>query len=516
MILDLFSHKIHSSGDEWPDKLVEIAAIFNEFDGQLFDRNSFENRFQQISPRATYLAKDAATKPLTPGGRLDVSKFRDELSAYPAYLGLNYLEPSPAGWIVRITETTKRFIIKEEPDVASFLRLQLPLFQYPNAMGATYKSHTNKLRIQANAGNRTLNFITQRIHFSPVRTIAVALQADARLRDINVLNASVSYNEIFGLANYPLTNKRALPAVDDVASALDAIRNNRFSFSGKYERRFHTLKHTELFILDEGRVRLRYSVNEADKQQLVRQLEAIASISAEFTGFDSCTGEEDLKNIIASGQWGRYFDGVKTLPSQIVEILTKDVAMESAMPVDSVIEGEMPVAPIPIAEIYPFRPRTGELPTPKPYDRRKELADPELTKIKLQRRNLAHKELIDMMERWLRNLGANPEENEHIDLFAKIPTDGSFIFEMKSGGVSLLDQIRKGLSQLYEYRYRYRDAIDDRHISLCLVLPENPTSIPWITDYLCSDREINICWFDEDGALSWPDICEREMQALRS
>ena len=43
--------------------------------------------------------------------------------------------------------------------------------------------------------------------------------------------------------------------------------------------------------------------------------------------------------------------------------------------------------------------------------------------------------------------------NEHIDLFAKIPTDGSFIFEMKSGGVSLLDQIRKGLSQLYEYRY---------------------------------------------------------------
>ena len=96
MILDLFSHKIHSSGDEWPDKLVEIAAIFNEFDGQLFDRNSFENRFQQISPRASYLAKDAATKPLTLGGRLDVSKFRDELSAYPAYLGLYYLGPSPA------------------------------------------------------------------------------------------------------------------------------------------------------------------------------------------------------------------------------------------------------------------------------------------------------------------------------------------------------------------------------------------------------------------------------------
>ena len=516
MITDLFSHKIHSSGDEWPDKLVESAAIFNEFDGQLFDRNSFENRFQQISPRASYLAKDAATKPLTPGGRLDVSKFRDELSAYPAYLGLNYLEPSPAGWIVRITETTKRFIIKEEPDVASFLRLQLPLFQYPNAMGATYKIHTNKLRIQANARDRTLDFIKQGIHFSPVRSIAVALQADAHLRSTSVLDASVTYDEIYSLANYPLTNKQALPAVDDVASALDEIRNKRLSFSGKYERRFHTLKHTEIFMLNQGHISLRNGVNEADRNQLAQQLQAIACIDAEFIGFDNCDNEKDLNEIIASGDWGRYFDGVKTLPSQIVEILTKDEAMESAMPVESVNGGEMPVAPIPSAEVYPFRPRTGELPTTKPYDRRKELADPELTKIKLQRRNLAHKELIDMMERWLRNLGANPEENEHIDLFAKIPRDGSFIFEMKSGGVSLLDQIRKGLSQLYEYRYRYRDAIDDRHISLCLVLPESPTSIPWITDYLCTDREINICWFDEDGTLSWPDICEREMQALRS
>ena len=421
MILDLFSHKIHSSGDEWPDKLVEIAAIFYEFDGQSFNRDTIEQRLQQISPRVSYLANMAVSKELTAGGRSDASKFRDEISAYPAYLGLYYLEPSPVGWVVRITETAKRFLIREEPDVASFLRLQLPLFQYPNAMGATYKSHTNNLRIQANARDRTLEFIRQGVHFSPVRTIAVALQADARLRDINLVNASVSYDEIFGLANYPLTNKQALPAIDDVASALDEIRNKRLSFSGKYERRFHTLKHTEIFMLDRGHVSLRNGVNEADRNQLVQQLEAIASISAEFTGFDNCTGEEDLKNIIASGQWGRYFDGVKSLPSQIVETLTKDEAMESSMPVESVIEGEMPVTPIPIAEVYP-----------------------------------------------------------------------------------------------YEYRYRYRDAIDDSYISLCLVLPENPTSIPWITDYLCIDREINICWFDEDGKLSWPEICEREMQALRS
>src|ERR1700730_10796417 len=135
-IRDLFSHKIHSSGDDWPEKLTELAAIFAEFDGQPYDRQAFETRLRRISPRASYLA--AAGAPRTPGGRLDASKFRDEISAYPAYLGLYFLQQSASGWIVKISETARRFLVREEPDVASFLRLQLPLFQYPNAMGAAY------------------------------------------------------------------------------------------------------------------------------------------------------------------------------------------------------------------------------------------------------------------------------------------------------------------------------------------------------------------------------------------
>ena len=516
MIVDLFSHKIHSSGDEWQDKLAEIAAIFYEFDGQLFNRDTIEKRLQRISPRASYLAQEAALRPLTPGGRLDVSKFRDEISAYPAYLGLYYLEQSSAGWIIRITETAKRFLIKEEPDVASFLRLQLPLFQYPNAMGAAYKSHTNNLRVQSNTRDRTLEFIRQGIHLSPIRTIAVALQADAYLRDVSLLNANVSYNEIFGLANSSSLNRRALPELDNVVKALDDIRNNRLSFPDKYESRFHILKHTEIFLPRRRSISLRDAVNETDGVQLVRQLEAIASIRNEFTDFDDCANGSDLEKVIGSAQWGQYFDGVKVLPSYIVEVLTKDAALEENIPDKSTIEEVTPHnVQQPVAEIYPFRLRNGVLPTPKPYDRRKEFADPELTRIKRQRRNLAHKELIDMMEKWLRGLGAIPQDNDHIDLFTKIPGDGSFIFEMKSGGESLLEQIRKGLSQLYEYRYRYRSVIGDNQISLCLVLPEYPISIPWITDYLCTDREINICWFDEEGTLFCPEICWSNMEILR-
>jgi hypothetical protein len=512
IITDLFSHKIHSSGDEWPEKLAELAAIFAEFDGHNYNRDAFEKRLQVISPRASYLA--AGGTPLTVTRPRDASKFRDEISAYPAYLGLYFLEQSPTGWVVRLSETARRFLVREDPDVASFLRLQLPLFQFPNAMGARYQSGKNKLTLQANTTHRTREFIRNGIHLSPVRLIAIALKADARLRSIDVFNASVSYDEIFGLANTKPINQHARPSLFKVSRALDQIRKGNLNATPtKYESRFHILRHTELFVLERGTVRLRGGVNDADRMQMLQQLEAICRIPNQFNGFDSCASRAEIEEVIASGQWGMYFDGVRVLPSDIVEALTNDQALESTMPLEPKQPGEPPTIPQPVAETYPFRDRTGSLPNVRPFDRRREMADPELTRIKRQRRNLAHKELIEKMDSWLRGLGADPKENDHIDLFAKIPGDGSFIFEVKSGGDSILDQIRKGLSQLYEYRYRYRTMIGGEDISLCLVLPEAPT-IPWAADYLCKDRDINICWFEEGEKLTWSELCAEEMAVL--
>ncbi len=503
MITDLFSHKLHSSEDEWPDKLTELAAIFNEFDGQLFDREAFERRLQAISPRASYAAYIFR----------DLSKFRDEFSAYPAYLGLYFLEQSPFGWVVRMSETAKRFLIREEPDVASFLRLQLPLFQYPSALGASYTSFTNRVHVKPNARGRTLDFIGQGMHLSPVRLIAIGLKADAELRGVSVLDASISFAEVFGLANTGEINRYALPPVESVADALHGIRQGRISVPRKYESRFHTLNHTEMFVAEGGRIGLRGAVNKTDRKELEQQFNAICSIKIQFEGFDHCRSGRDVEEVIASGEWGRYFDGVRMLPAKTVEVLTTDEALESAMPIEPIEAGSSVLIPEPRAETYPLRERNRVLPPASPYDRRRELADPELTRIKRQRRNLAHKELIDKMDAWLRRLGAHPQENEHIDLFAEIPNDGSFIFEMKSGGESLLDQIRKGLSQLYEYRYRYRPSIGDDGVSLCLVLPGRPEPVPWILDYLISDREINVCWF-EDGDLVWPEQCNPQMGVL--
>ena len=116
------------------------------------------------------------------------------------------------------------------------------------------------------------------------------------------------------------------------------------------------------------------------------------------------------------------------------------------------------------------------------------------------------------MDQKLRSIGSEPKDNPHIDMYAEIPGDGAFIFEMKSGGENLLEQIRKGLSQLYEYRYRYRGEIST-DTSLCLVLPKEPDEIPWILDYLCGDREINVCWFDQDE-LKYPETCKSELGRL--
>jgi hypothetical protein len=207
MIKDLFSHKIHSSGDDWTEKLAELAAIFGEFDGQPYDRSAFEDRLLRISSRSSYIG--AATAASTESGApRDASKFRDEISAYPAYLGLYFLEKDPTGWTVRVSETAKRFLLREEPDVGSFLRLQLSLFQHPNGKGARY---VRQATLQGNAAQSTLELIRQGIHLSPLRLVVTALKADADLRNVDVLHGRVTPKEVFGLANSSEVNKKASP-----------------------------------------------------------------------------------------------------------------------------------------------------------------------------------------------------------------------------------------------------------------------------------------------------------------
>jgi hypothetical protein len=494
MITDLFSHKIHSSNREWQDKLIELACIFSEFDGRIYDREEIEKRLQEISPRATFVARDP-------------SKFRDEISAYPAYLGLYRLELQNDIWIFRLSETAKKYLVSEEPDVATFM------FQYPNGMGVAYYSNSGKFRIQANTRDRTLDFIKSKIHISPLRLICKGLEADSIIRNVTQLEANLTYKEIFILANDNRTNQKTSPEIESAITVLQEARHNKIQAPKKFESRFHILNHTDFIQSSIHGLSLRKTLNKIDEVDTLSKFAAINSLKIQFNGFDHINNEKEFAEVIQNGGWGKYFDCLTTLKGETIEILANDILGEIV-----VTEQLQPIpfrpTTIQLPLTYPFRQRSESITASNPVERKSQFADPEVTKIKRQRSNLTHKIILQQLDEYLRLLGATPFENEHIDLFAEIPNDGSFLFEVKSVTPNnILSQTRKGLSQLYEYRFRYKEEIG-YDVKLCLVYPEEPTDISWLQDYLCNDREIAVCWFSVDGQLNYSDYCENIVKPL--
>jgi hypothetical protein len=501
-IRDLFSHKIHSSGDDWPNKLIDIASIFSEFDGKPYDRVAIEGRLSQISPRSSVVARDP-------------SKFRDEISAYPAYLGLYRVELISGVWYIFLSHTAKQFLVSEEPNVAAFMLLQMTLFQYPNGMGVAYSTGSGGIRIQANTCNRTLNFISENIHLSPFRLICMGLKADSLIRNVSPLLAKVTLDEVFVLANQSSTNCVANPTIDDVKKILLISRDGRLSAPSKYESRFHILKHTGFLVSDRDGIRVRTALSKTDAVELLLKLEVINSTETQFSGFDHAANSDELLDEIRSCSWGKYFDGVKTLESDKVKILTNEnpiIYSEIEATTGNEIAGLKVIKSENIYELkeVDFSRNSGQ-------QKRKDnsiYTDPELTKIRRQRANLSHKMLFEKLHDHLESLGATPLENEHIDLFAELPSKDKFVFEVKSITVNnLLSQTRKGVSQLYEYRYRYKNIIG-YDVKLFLVYPQEPIVIPWLQEYLCSDRHIGIIWFDENDQIKFSPHCETMARSL--
>jgi hypothetical protein len=108
-----------------------------------------------------------------------------------------------------------------------------------------------------------------------------------------------------------------------------------------------------------------------------------------------------------------------------------------------------------------------------------------------ERTRSSHRTLVDLMAARLREYGAIPRCNRYIDLSANVGNK-SHLFEMKSTSPSnFTSQIRRGLSQLYEYRYIEGLA----NCQLILVL-QNPLPIPlrWMDQYLEQDRHVLLVW----------------------
>ncbi|MCE9583736.1 MAG: hypothetical protein K8T20_14740 [Planctomycetes bacterium] len=115
-----------------------------------------------------------------------------------------------------------------------------------------------------------------------------------------------------------------------------------------------------------------------------------------------------------------------------------------------------------------------------------------------ERAQNAHIALLNSFAAMLAELGVDPEWNAHCDLAADI-AGARWLFEAKScheGNV--LGQIRHGVSQLHEYRFRY--CRHEPGAELCLVLQiAPPTELGWIVEYLERDRGIRVTWPIPDG-----------------
>jgi hypothetical protein len=503
-IRDLFSHKIHSSNSDWSEKLIDIATIFAEFDGKPYDRVAIEKRLSEISPRASKVARDP-------------SKFRDEISAYPAYLGLYRVEIKKGEWHIFLSNTAKQFLVCEEPNVAAFMLLQMILFQYPNGMGAAYQSASSNLRIQSNTKDRTLSFIKNGVHLSPLRLICKGLKADALIKNISPLNALLSLDEVFVLANHNNVNKVTNPNIETVVNVLQKYRQGVIASPTKYESRFHILNHTDFLVSDRNGVKLREAISKTDGDELIKKLNIINSITIQFNNFDNTENSEQLLNEIRKCSWGSYFDGVKTLEQEKVIALTSEnpVILSELESNEIVSSSDIEIKKSEnIYQLREFNFDSNGSESIVNLNRKTIYTDPEITRIKRQRANLIHKVLLEKLYTYLEKCGAKPYENEHIDLFAKLPSNEKYVFEVKSlNSDNLLSQTRKGVSQLYEYRYRYQDIIG-YDVKLCLVFPYEPTSIPWLQEYLCKDREIAVIWFIENDKINYSTYCKNIVTPL--
>lgn len=122
--------------------------------------------------------------------------------------------------------------------------------------------------------------------------------------------------------------------------------------------------------------------------------------------------------------------------------------------------------------------------------------------VQYERANDAHRNLINITASKINQKGIQPKFNPIIDLAAKFENN-DYIFEMKSiTDSNARSQIRKGISQLYEYSY----VQNLPNAKLVLVIEKNlPSNVSWMHDYLESDRNIMLVWDGNDDLFSSED-----------
>jgi hypothetical protein len=488
-----FVNKIESSRPEWGDYLLEVADIFSTFDAEALDRELLADRFSAISGRSPYALRD-------------VSNFRDEFGAYGTYLGVFRVERVGTDWKIFLSNAAKYFLCSTEPDVESFCRVQMAMFQYPNGAGAA-QYNSGAVRMQANVQTDTVREITNDIRVNPLRLLCLVVVALHELENVALTDIHISYKHIFMLMNDDRVNTTFSPNKNTLVSVLAEYANGTppqwvNDHLTNFKRNFHILERTGLFT----RNRSGLTVCSDDIAKVYAYILTVSEMTSNFHGFDDCYGRDNIAqsvNAVASSPtWGLYFDAL-TLPMQTLSALSDeiddtDIASTSA-----------PIGTISIIEqIFPEM-RNFQSNQPRVFVPSGNTTDPYETVIRREKANREHARILTMLAATLRLKNYDVFENTFVDLFVQT-NEQPFIFEVKSNNSrNALSQIRKAIAQLYEYRYRSElpQAI------LCIVLQQEPLQ-EWVIDYLLNDRNILVCWLVDDVRLECPEQCHTTLAEL--
>jgi hypothetical protein len=119
--------------------------------------------------------------------------------------------------------------------------------------------------------------------------------------------------------------------------------------------------------------------------------------------------------------------------------------------------------------------------------------------------------LTNLVASKIQKAGAIPKRNQFVDLSA-LMRDDFYLFEMKSTtDINVHSQIRRAVSQLYEYRY-----LQQVPTAKLVVIIENPPPAEkkWIVDYIVRDRKLLIAWDGDRKTLKFPSEIGADLRFL--
>jgi hypothetical protein len=489
VITKFLSNKIESSRPEWGDYLLEIADIFSTFDGEDLDRDLLESRFSVISGRSPYVLRD-------------VSNFRDEFGAYGTYLGLYHIKKVNNRWKICLSNAAKHFLCSVEPDVESFCRTQMSLFQYPNGAGAK-QNYSGSVVMQANARDCTIQEIRNNIRINPFRLICKIIQVFLDYENASLDSISVPYEILFLLMNDDRINTKFSPENAIIYSVIKEYRSIKLpqwatdkKNIANFRRNFHIFNWTGMFKYTTTGL----AITSGDIEKIHSYIDVIANMEYNFCGFDSCYNssdlENDIQNVVFNLEWGKYFDAF-TIPINTLQLLSDSVIDEQGTLINDIPLDTLKIPSAIFPELHDFK--SNQV---RAFTQRGNLSDPFETIIYREKANREHARILNLLAATIRANGNAVFENIFIDLLAQVKTN-DFIFEIKSNNhKNTLSQIRKAIAQLYEYRYRTKKF----NAVLCIILQKKPIQ-DWVIDYLINDRNIMIGWLVDEVRIECPVQC---------